>query len=128
MSYLPPPAYVTPPFGKNRVSDPYVYSILLPPSGLHLNQWKNFIPDVVNAINLKKPVLPKSRLMTMIQFFTRKNVHIPELDRFFKFKVNEEVIMDLGTQERKSFLYKWSLFPGNKKPLSARLYVRIQSL
>lgn len=77
-----------------------------------MNQWKNFIDDVVNAINLKKPILPKSRLQTMIQFFTRKNVHIPELDRFFKFKVNEEVLMDLGTQARKALGYKWSLYPG----------------
>jgi hypothetical protein len=82
----------------------------LHPSGLALNQSKNFIEDV-NAINLKKPVLPKSKIQSMIQFFTRKNVHIPELN-FFKFKVNKKVLMDLGTQERKSLGYKWSLFPG----------------
>jgi hypothetical protein len=38
------------------------------------------------------------------------------MDRFFKYKLMEPVIIDLGTKERKSLTYKWSLHPGDIHP------------
>lgn len=78
-------------------------------------KWRDFIPDVVNSINQNKKPLPKSRLKLLTDFFTRQSIHLPSIDHFFKFDINEEVLVDLSTRERKDLGFKWSLHPGREK-------------
>jgi len=80
-----------------------------------LARWRDFVPEVVNSINrFNKKTLPKSRIKLLTEFFTRKTVHLPNLEQFFKFNLDEEVLVDLSTLKRKEMNYKWSLHPGKK--------------
>ena len=88
----------------------FIYS-----EGLSLARWRDFVPEVVNSINrFNKKTLPKSRIKLLTEFFTRKTVHLPNLEQFFKFNLDEEVLVDLSTLKRKEMNYKWSLHPGKK--------------
>jgi hypothetical protein len=39
------------------------------------------------------------------------------MERFFKYNVDEEVLVDLPTQARRDFSFKWSLYPGKFIPV-----------
>lgn len=71
--------------------------------------------------------MPKSRLQMMMKFFTRKNFHLPDMDKFFKYSLQEPVIIDLGTKERKHLMYKWSLHPGKTHP-PPRIHKRLPNI
>jgi len=82
-----------------------------------LAKWRDFVPEVVNSINQFKKPLPKSRIKLLTDFFTRKTVHLPNIDNFYKFNLNEEVLVDLSTLKRKELNFKWSLHPGKQNSL-----------
>ena len=80
--------------------------------GEPMTRWRDYIQDVQNSINRFKKPMEKSRLLNLIKFFTRANIHLPNLPQFFNFSVNENVRVDLSTRIRKQMTYKWSLYPG----------------
>ena len=44
-------------------------------------------------------------------------MHLPNIDNFYKFNLNEEVLVDLSTLKRKELNFKWSLHPGKQNSL-----------
>ncbi len=76
-----------------------------------LSKWKDHIQQVVNSINFTKS-MPRDQLNYLTNFFCRKTVLLPPMEKFFKFKIGDQVIANLSNTERRSMGFKYSLHPG----------------
>lgn len=103
---------------------------------LHPRLWREALPYAVNVINNHQQVKPYRGINAILyQFFTQtKNepINLPQSHpRFFKFNIDQNVLIDLTKKQRKDLKYKFSLMPGSMtiplshdKPLGPFLWSR----
>ncbi len=88
-------------------------AVLLENKKLSLNQWRNYISDVVNVINNTKPKSSINQILT--DYFSKEITVFPQQNlNFFKFNINDKVKIDLTKKQRNDLSFKWTLNRGNK--------------
>ena len=80
-----------------------------------IHVWKNYLPEVLNAINFTKKKF-RSKTAFLKDYFLSPVSHVPHIRRFFRFTVGETVRVDVPLEKRKSLSFKYSLRPGKVKP------------
>jgi hypothetical protein len=71
---------------------------------------------VVNAINRNKN--SKSIIKELLNFFTRQVVYLPQnQEKYYKFKVGDNVRISLTKTQRRVLNFKYSLYPGMIKKI-----------
>jgi hypothetical protein len=69
------------------------------------------LPAVVDSINFTRPT-ERNSLDMLIRFFTSPTVTLPHMKKFFKFDIDERVLVDLTPSLRRNLAYKYSLYFG----------------
>ncbi len=88
-------------------------AVLLENKKLSLNQWRNYISDVVNVINNTKPKSSINQILT--DYFSKEITVFPQQNlNFFKFNINDKIKIDLTKKQRNDLSFKWTLNRGNK--------------
>ena len=87
----------------------FSFSFFITEASLH--RWKDFIQPVVDSINYNRPLVRNLR-DDLAEFFCRETTVLPTMERYFKYKIGDHVVMDLSNQARRSLSFKYSLNPG----------------
>jgi hypothetical protein len=82
-------------------------------TGQPLNQWKNYLNQVITTINMHNERKYKSFNQLLTDYFTRSTVLLPQdHNTFYKFNVNDTVAIDVTPSQRKMLGFKYSLNRG----------------
>jgi hypothetical protein len=81
-----------------------------------LTKWKDYLDIVITSINNHNKKIYKSLQNQLLAYFTQDQQIIPQLNlNLYKYKINDQVGLDVFPRQRRNLGFKYTLNLGEKR-------------